>query len=371
MGLLIGLTGGCWSKKAQEQAVAPAKETEKPVDTSEQDPEPLFVQGQPVIEVVMKVEQEVITTSDVLTALAQPLTELGKQVQGDQFRAQTEQMILQYLRARSVDILLINEAETSLDENQKTMVQRQIEIYSNLLLQQCDNSQTQLENKLREEGTTLEETLKDYRRALVVERYLMEQFRSRINITKQDIIRYYKQHHDRYSSPKKVELLKILIITAKHTESGDKPAESQERAHQIARKAWDELYDDVAFGEVARKYSDIRRERGGNWGLVNPASLKDPEMRETIAKLKAGMYSSIFQTPQGFCIIGVAKIIPAQQTPLEDVQAQIKQALWEKHYTRLRNKRLTELKKKAVTTFSRSAVELALDLAQRRFERKN
>ena len=181
MVLLIGLAGGCWGKaKEEKQAVAPAERTEEPVATSEQDSEPLFEPGQPVIEVLMKVGQEVITTSDALTALAEPLGELGRQARGDQFRAQAEQMILQYLRVRSGEILLINEAQSALDESQETMVQRLVEAHGQRLLQQCDNSQTRLENKLREEGTTLEEMLKDYRRALVVEQYLREQFRSRL-----------------------------------------------------------------------------------------------------------------------------------------------------------------------------------------------
>lgn len=370
LGLLIALVGGCWGK-AKTEAADPVETLHVPVTNNAQEPEPFPQEGQRVIEVLMQVEQEVITTSDVLTALAEPLTELGQQLQGPEFRVQAWKMIVQYLRARRANILLNNEAEAGLDQSLKTLVQRQVEAYEQRLLQKSDNSPTRLENKLREEGTTLEERLKDVRRELVVERYMMEQFRSRINITKQDIVHYYKQHHERYVSPKKVELLKIQIITAKHSDNSQGLTEAQVRAKQIAQNAWSELAEGAAFDQVARKYSDVRKEQGGNWGLVNPASLMEDAERKAIESLKEGECSDVLQNSMGYGIVGIAKIIPAKQTPLEDVQANIKQTLWRTHFNRLYDKRQLELEQKAATTFSPSARELVLNLAQQRFTRGN
>ena len=368
VGLLIGLAGGCWSK-AKTEAVDPAESVGMQAINNEQEPEPLLVEGERVIEVLMQVQQEVITTADVLNALAEPREELGKRARGQQFRAQAWQMIVQYLRGWRADILLRNEAEERLDEGRRTLVQRQTETYEQQLLQDCNNSLTRLGNKLRAEGTTLEEKLKNFRREQVERIYLIGQFASRINITRQDIVHYYKQHHEQYTSPMKVELLKIQIITAKHSQSGEGLLEAQERARQIAQKAWDELSEGVEFGEVARKYSDVRKEQGGNWGQVNPASLIEAKEREAIERLKEGEYSGVLENALGYCIIGIAKIIPASQTPLEDLQDDIQQALWNRQYKRLKAERLMELERQAVITVSPSAMRLAVDLAQRQFER--
>ncbi|MCK4851039.1 MAG: peptidylprolyl isomerase, partial [Phycisphaerae bacterium] len=327
------------------------------------------MEGQPVAAVLIQMEQEVITTSDVLSALAEPLEELGKISQGQQFRRQASQLIMQYLRGREADILLLNEAEEGLGEEGTRLVQGQTEAYRQKLLRDCNNSPTRLGKKLRAEGTTLEDKLKDYRRKLVIQTYLRSQFASRINITRQDIMDYYKQHHEQYNSPMRVELLKIQIKTAKHSQSGEGLVEAEERARQIAQEAWTKLSEGVEFGEVARKYSDVRKEQGGNWGEVNPASLIEAKEREAIERLKEGEYSGVLENALGYCIIGIAKIIPASKTPLEKVQEEIQQALWSKQYKRLESERLTELRREAVVTASPVAMRLTLDLAQQRFER--
>ena len=373
VGMLVGWSGGCWSK-AKEEAADPAETVEMPVINNEQDPEPFpkdaseVMEGQPVAGVLIEVQQEVITTSDALSALAEPLTELGKKVRGQEFRMQAGQLIVQYLLARRANILLLNEAEEGLDEGRRTLVQRQTEAYEQKLLRDCNNSRTRLGNKLRAEGTTLEEELKNFRREQVERIYLIGQFTSRINITWQDIVDYYKQHHEQYTSPMKVELLKIQIITAMHSESGEGLLEAQERSRQIAQEAWDELSGGVGFDQVARKYSDVRKEQGGNWGEVNPASLIEAKERQAIERLKEGEYSEVLKNDLGYCIIGIARIIPASRTPLEEVQEEIRQVLWNKQYKRLKAERVTELERQAVITFSPSAMRLAVDLAQRQFE---
>lgn len=366
MGLLMGFAGGCQSK-AKTEAADPAETLDVQLNNNEQEPGPLLVEGELVAGVLMQVQQEVITTTDVLIALAQTLEELGKETQGQQFRVRASQLIAQYLRTRMADIVLVNEAEGGLDEGRRTMVQRQTDAYKQQLLRECNNSPTRLRNKLHAQGTTLQEELKNYRRKLVVQTYLRGQFAGRINITRQNIVDYYKRHREKYNHPRKVELLKIQIITTKHFESGEGLAEADERARKIAQNAWHELSWGVDFEQVARKYADVRKEQGGAWGLVNPASLTEAKERQAIESLKEREYSQVLKNDLGYSIVSIAGIIPASQTPLEEVQGQIQQVLSNKRFTRLYDERLLELSQRAVITASPSAMRMAVDLAEQRF----
>ena len=197
--------------------------------------------------------------------------------------------------------------------------------------------------------------------------YLRAEFASRINVNRQDIVDYYEQHHEQYNSPRKVELLKIQIITDKHFETGEGVSEAQDRSRQIAQDAWDELAKAVEFGQVARKYSDVRKDQGGNWGQVNPASLIEAKERDALQRLKVGEYSQVLENNLGYSIVAVAKIIPAWQTPLGEVQEEIRQQLWNKQYRRMENERLMELGRRAVITASPLAMSLAMELAERRY----
>ncbi len=103
---------------------------------------------------------------------------------------------------------------------------------------------------------------------------------------------------------------------------------------------------------------------------MNPANLMEAKERQAIAKLKKGEYSGVLQNALGYCIIGAAKIIPASHTPLEEVQENIEQILGNEQYKRLRAQRVKELGRQVATTYSLSAKDLVLDLAQQQFERR-
>jgi len=356
---------GCGNKPkaAVARPSQPALESPAAVQQSE----PAQLQGEPAVAVLMEIDEEVITTADVLTALAKPLEELAHNAPAGQFRPQAEQLIGQYLRQQTAEILLLNEAKTSLSEEQNKRIEAQVEAHKEQLLRDCEKSPTLLQKKLREKGTTLEKELDNFKRDLQVRIFLSKQFASRINISRQDIVAYYNQHSQQYNTAKKVELLKIQVLGDKHSEAGQTPEQAQAQARQIAQQAWEELAAGTPFAEVARKYSDTRQNEGGNWGLVDPLSLEEDSERQAAQTLQAGQYSKVLDTEMGCSIIGVAKIIPAQQKSMEEVQEQIQQSLWNQEYKRLYDQRIAELGQRAVITVSPTAMRLVVDLAQRRF----
>ena len=366
VGLMIVWSGGCGGKGRPEAEDYTEPVEVQPISTDPQQaaPEPA---GMPVGAVLMEVDQEVVTTADALAGLEAPLTELGQRYQGQQFRVQTEHLLVEYLRGRTAEILLLNEARKGLSEQQSNMVEARKEAYRAQLLRDSFNSQTRLDKRLRQEGKTLEGELERYERELQVRMFLSNEFANRISITRDDLVSYHQQQSQRYNTPKKVELLKIQVLDYKHSEDGASPEQVRQRCRARAQQAWQELGAGRPFSVVAMKYSDVRAEQGGNWGLVNPESLEEDSERRAAQTLEAGEYSKVLDTELGCCVVGVAQVIPAQQKPLEEVQEEIRQALWEKQYNRLYNQRLDELGQRAVISASPLALRMAVDLAEQRF----
>ena len=364
---LLVSAAGCGAKA--KVVVAGASEPASPGSAGVQQYEPVRLQGEPVAAVLMQIDQEVITTDDVLTALAEPLKELAGRESGDRFRQGAEMLTRQHLRQRMGETLLLNDAKNSLSDNENSQLEAQVQAYKEQLLRECDQSPTWLEKTMREKGTTLKEELDRFKRDLQVRIFLSREFSSRINISREDIVAYYNRHQQEYNTPRKVDLLQIVVLNHKHAEPGQTLQEVQEQTRQIAQQAWDELARGKSFGEVAQKYSDLRREQGGSWPNVDPSSLEDPLVRRAGETLAVGQFSEVIETEFGYCIVGIAKIVPAEQKSLEQVQEQIQQSLWNIEYDRLYNQRVTELTKRAVITVSPTAMGLVVDLAEQRFGR--
>lgn len=368
LGLSIGvlLCFGC--SKTKEQSGQPAGQLQTiPLADNRTDEQSFLLQGEAIGAVLMEVEEEVVTTQDALQTLEKPLTELGKASAGEQFRQQTENLILQYLRGRMAEIVLLNEARNGLSEEEKTQIQNRRQAYGDRLLRECDGSRTRLRNKLAQQGTTLEAELDKFDRELQIRLFLTRQFTSRINITRQDIMDYYLQRSDQYNTPKKVELLKIQVLDHQHSQPDETSEQARQRVAERAQQAWNELAQGRPFSEVAGKYSDTRAAEGGNWGLVDPNSLRDETERRAADTLEPGKYSQVLQTELGCSIIAVGQVVPAQQRPLEEVQEEIRQALWQQQYNRLYSERLAELGRQAVISASPLAMKMAVDLAEQRF----
>ena len=357
---------GCNGKKDQTESEGPGT-VEPYTQTGRVPNDRIDIQGQAVAAVLMVVDEEVITTADALSDLAEPMEQMGGTYKGQEFRTKAERLIYQYLRQRSAEVLLFNEAKGSLDEQTATLVDAQVQAYHDQMLRENNNSITLLRKKLSEQGTTLEEELEEKRRELEVRRYLATRFTRAIVVSRQDILDYYNQHHDDYNSPKRVELLKTLVITNKHTQDSDSPEESRRRAKAIATRAWDTLQMGVPFDVVAGEYSDIRAAEGGSWGMVDPNSLMEPAEEQAANTLPTGGHSDVFQVKPGYSIIGVGKIEPAVQTPLEEVQEEISQILWERKYSQVYDERVNQLSRRAIVSASPPAVELTVALAQQKY----
>lgn len=325
------------------------------------------VQGQAVAAVLMVVDEEVITTADALSDLAEPLEQMGQTYDGQQFRTQAERLIYQYLRQRSAEVLLLNEAKASLDEQTATFIDAQVQAYRDQMLRENNNSMTLLRKKLNEQGTTLEQELEKKKREMEVRRYLATRFTRGIVVSRQDILDYYNQHLDDYNRIKKVQLLKILVVTSVQAQDSETPEETRQRAREIAAQAWDALQMGVPFDVVAGEYSDIQATEGGNWGMVDPDSLMEPAERQAAKTLPAGGHSEVLEVGPGYSIIGVGKIEPALQTPLEEVQEEISQLLWERKYSQIYDERVNQLSRRAIVSASPPAVELTVALAQQKY----
>jgi len=147
--------------------------------------------------------------------------------------------------------------------------------------------------------------------------------KSKVVLTKKDIAAYYERHKDMYTQEKLYHLRNIVMRV--FPDAGETERRSVYTAMvDILKK----LQDGESFESLARKYSQSSlAEDGGDLGVFQWGNLS-PQLQDALKGLKAGMYTSILDTSQGYQVFYVEEIKTGAGKTLEDATAEIEEKLY-------------------------------------------
>jgi peptidyl-prolyl cis-trans isomerase C len=187
-------------------------------------------------------------------------------------------------------------------EIKKALLQNMIR--RNLILQQDSVKALRSEEDIRKK-------VAQYEDELVIVRFLESQVGVHVNVTDEEIQRYYDENRHNFSAPPKVEARHILMRT-------------QQEAEQVLAK----LKAGADFSQLAKEYSiDIPMAlEGGSMGTIEQGKSL-PALEKELFTLKKGEVSGIVATQYGYHILTVDKIIPTQFKSLDEVKDSIKKTL--------------------------------------------
>ena len=152
------------------------------------------------------------------------------------------------------------------------------------------------------------------------------QVRRKVNITDDDVERYYKLNQKNYRSRERARIRHILLALAEKA-----PAELVQSAMEKAK----ELYQRIAAGEdfasLASEYSQgAGRATGGDIGWVNRGTLIAGLEEIAFEKLAVGQVSEPFRTTMGVHIVKLEARETGNTLPLKSVAPKIKEELLNK-----------------------------------------
>lgn len=152
-----------------------------------------------------------------------------------------------------------------------------------------------------------------------------------------EITEYYKKHRENFYFPEMVHAAHIVKNVDEVTDEAT--------ALAAIRQAQQELQQGVSFEEVADKHSDCPG-RGGDLGFF-PRGQMVEEFESVVFSMKPGEVSDIFRSPFGFHIAKVYEIRPEGYLPLQEVRAQIEEALYAEKRRRVVEQYLDKLRAQA------------------------
>jgi peptidyl-prolyl cis-trans isomerase SurA len=276
-------------------------------------------------QIVARVNNEIITTEDLDHARASLRNEIQDECQNctpEQVRSQTADKEKNLLRDLIDQSLLVQRAK---DEgiNVDTEVIKRLD---SIRLQYKLPDMEALESEVSKTGQDFEDFKTQIRNQLLTQELIRKEVGSRIIISHEDVVKYYDAHKQEYVRPETVVLREIFVSTDGKP-AADIPA---------LRKKAENLRDRVSkngddFGELAKHFSDSSTaQQSGELGSFGRTQL-DPGIADKVFSLNRGQMTDVIQTKTGFEILQVQERYQSGEQPLEKVEGEISNHLYEQH----------------------------------------
>ena len=187
-------------------------------------------------------------------------------------------------------------------------------------------SDDELKTVLSREGQTLESYRASVKSELEKSEILNRQVRNKVNITNDDVERYYKLNANKFRSEDRVRLRHILLALPQTA-----TPEEVQAANEKAMDLYKRIVAGADFAELAREYSQgAGQADGGDIGWVSRGKLISGIEQVAFDKLSVGQVSTPFQTSMGVHIVKLEARESGTVLPLATVAPKIKEELQSK-----------------------------------------
>ena len=149
-----------------------------------------------------------------------------------------------------------------------------------------------------------------------------------VQVTPDDVQKYYKAHQDDYRLPETVTVRHILIKTPTPDANGKVDQKAVDAARAKAEDVDKQLKGGANFADLAKKYSDDPGS-AKDGGLLPPLTRGRtvPEFEQAAFSTPAGQTTGVIRTNYGFHIIHVEAKQEARLKPLDEVKVEIEPVL--------------------------------------------
>lgn len=185
----------------------------------------------------------------------------------------------------------------------------------------------------------VKKVIKEARKKILIARLLKDEVDDAINITDDDIAKFYEENKTRYMTPEIMRVSHILVPT-------------RDEAEVILSK----LNSGASFDEVARSKSvDPTAQRGGDIGYFPKGQLM-PEFENACSTLAVNETSGIVKTKLGYHIIMLTDRREPKERPLEQVRDDMKSRIRKVKRQKIFNDLLGRLRKEITVDVNEEAL---------------
>lgn len=278
------------------------------------------IKGKVLEEVIARVNDQIITTSDLSRGRDETNHDIQQQCQActpAQLQEKLDDAYKNLLRDLIDQALLVQRGK-DLGITVDAEVVKQLD---DMRMQNNLADLEALQKAVEGEGMNWDEFKDHIRDQLLVQRVISREVQSKIVVDKADIKKYYDEHQKDFELPETVYIREIFVST-KDKSDADIPA-LQKKAEDLRQRV---LTNGDDFGDLAKHFSDgSTAKQGGELGSFQPGQLN--KEYEQVFKLNAKDMTPVIRTKDGFVVIQVEERYEAGLQPLDKVEQNIEQRM--------------------------------------------
>lgn len=302
-------------EQPKKPATAPAKpgKPAKPALTGE---------GKVVEEIVARVNNEIITSSELEKARVAAAEDAQQECSGrctaDQLQVAVEDRQKFALRDL-IDQSLLAQRGKDMGINVEGDVVKQLD---QVRIQNKLDSMEKLEAAVTKEGLNWDDFKNNIRNKLLTQEVIRREVGSHINIGRDESMKYYEEHKKDFVKPELVALRAIEISTDGKKDS-DLP-DLRKKADDLLRR----IKEGEDFATLAKRFSDgSTAQQGGYLGTYKRGELSK-QLEDQVFAMKKNQLTDVIETKQGYLILQVLERYEEGEQPFEKVENEIMDHLY-------------------------------------------
>ncbi|HEX3156373.1 MAG TPA: peptidylprolyl isomerase [Candidatus Angelobacter sp.] len=309
-----------------------------------------------VDEIIARVDDQIITRSDMEKAKSTQLEELKQRFPSD-WQSHVAKAQADTLRDLIDQQLLLERGKELGITGETELVKRLNQLRQQMGLASIDD----LEKEAQKQGVSYEDFKEQIRIGVVTQQVIGQEVGGKLHISNEDIQDWYNKHQKELEGPEEIGLSEIMVSTQpakENVEGKDKQGAEPEKnlpedpakvaeAEAKANQLLDQLKKGANFEDLAKKNSDgPTAAQGGTLGTFKRGELAK-DLEEKTFSLKAGENTGVIRTRQGFIILKVTAHRAAGIPPLKDISDRIREAIYSERLEPAARAYLTKLREQA------------------------
>lgn len=279
--------------------------------------------------VVTEVSGTPIYADKVLAALTPMLSAEAKRRSLQDFQALARTEIVKQVRVMINDELEYAAAKKNLDGNEREFAERLTMDWRQRQITEAGGSLELARRKAAAEGVDFDEKVRQQNRMFLVQIYYQRKIFPKVQVTAEDMRRYYDQHRKTEFAEPDQALFRVIKITARNMGSSDAARTKAKELHERAARGEDfeKLAGDINHDPLLLKNAG-RVTVGDGW--IQRGSYAIAQVEDALWKLQPGEVTGVIEVGSDTFYIAKLenrKLGRVREFEEEDVQKQIEQTL--------------------------------------------